>query len=78
MFVENNLMSEKRSSLVMTECTQTIFDFHSVGRRSVQAAFNGGQISSDGGALLLREVDRRFGVIARTEPVAQSIARGFK
>lgn len=49
----------------MTECTQTIFDFHRVGRRIVQAGFNGGQISSDGGALLLREIDRRFGIIAR-------------
>ncbi len=50
----------------MTQCTQAIFDFHSIGRRSVQAGFDGGHITSDGGALLLREVDRRFGIIART------------
>jgi len=31
----------------------------------VQAAFDGGHISSDGGALLLREVDRRFGITKR-------------
>jgi hypothetical protein len=49
----------------MTKCTQATFDFHSVGRRSVNASFDGGHISSDGGALLLREVERRFGIIAR-------------
>lgn len=50
----------------MTKCTQATFDFHSVGRRSVNASFDGGHISSDGGALLLREVERRFGIIARS------------
>ena len=50
----------------MTECTQTSFDFHTLGRRSVQAGFDGGFITSDGGALLFRELERRFGIIART------------
>jgi hypothetical protein len=31
----------------------------------VQAQFDGGRITSDGGALLLREVEQRIGIIAR-------------
>jgi hypothetical protein len=50
----------------MTECTQATFDFHCAGRRAVQASFDGGHITSDAGALLLREVERRFGIVART------------
>jgi hypothetical protein len=64
MFVENILKSEKRSSLAMAECNQQCFDFYSVGGRNVDARFDGGRITSDAGALLLREVERRVGVIA--------------
>lgn len=39
--------------------------FDDLGSRSVQADFSGGQLSSDGGALLLRQVDRRFGISRR-------------
>ena len=52
-----------------TQCTtkpkpdRLDFDAH-FGRR-VEGAFDGGSISSDGGALLLREVERRFGLIRR-------------
>ena len=41
-----------------TECSQDSFDFASVGSRKVTAAFDGGAITSNAGALLLREVDR--------------------
>jgi len=40
-------------------------EFQGLGGRLVQAAFDGGPISSDGGALLLREVDVRLGVTQR-------------
>jgi hypothetical protein len=36
--------------------------FSSLGSQKVQADFDGGQITSDAGALLLREVDRRIGL----------------
>lgn len=49
----------------MTECTQVSFSFASHFSRKVQANFAGGQISSDGGALLLRETERRVDVIGR-------------
>ena len=49
----------------MTECIQTRLPFHPCRRRGVHADFGGSRISSDGGALLLREVDHRTGIIAR-------------
>lgn len=48
-----------------TECTATQMEFQGVGRRKVVASFDGGHLSSDGGALLLREADERFGVTRR-------------
>lgn len=41
----------------MTECRQQIFDFQGLGSRKVQADFSGGFLSSDGGAMLLRQMD---------------------
>lgn len=49
----------------MTECTPSSFPFQGLGTREVVAAFDGGRLSSDGGALLLREVDERFGLLER-------------
>lgn len=48
-----------------TECNPIQFEFHGLNRREVVARFDGGQISSHGGGLLLREVDRRLGVLER-------------
>jgi len=47
----------------MTECTGLPLRFTGLGRRKIQADFNGGQLTSDAGATLLREVDRRIGLI---------------
>jgi hypothetical protein len=43
---------------VPTECNPTLFEFAPVDGRSVMAAFDGGAITSDAGALLLGETDR--------------------
>jgi len=40
-------------------------EFQRLGRREVQAAFDGGPISSDAGVLLLRETDVRLGLTQR-------------
>jgi hypothetical protein len=40
-----------------TECNQDSLDFASLGSRKVTAAFDGGAITSNAGALLLRETD---------------------
>ncbi len=49
----------------MTECTTEKLIFEGVGRRRVEADFSGGQVSSDGGVLLVREADRRIGLSER-------------
>lgn len=49
----------------MTECIESRLAFASEGKREVVAEFNGGTISSDGGALLLRETDRRINLLGR-------------
>ena len=54
----------------MTNCTQQSFAFPACKRRSVEANFQGGAITSDGGVLLLRQVDRRLGLSAA---VAQAL-----
>jgi len=47
---------------MQTECSQDSFDFASLGGRKVTAAFDGGAITSNTGALLLRETDRVLGL----------------
>src|SRR5215472_2427736 len=49
----------------MTECTQSSFSFAAHYRREVVAQFNGGDITTDAGGLLLREVDRRLSLTER-------------
>jgi hypothetical protein len=49
----------------MTECNQSNFGFEALGSRGIVARFDGGTISSDGGAFLLRETDRRLNLLPR-------------
>lgn len=53
----------------MTECNSQPVVFSSLGRRDVIADFAGGAITSDAGALLLREIDRKLGLIDRIDAV---------
>jgi hypothetical protein len=46
-----------------THCTTKRLTFQGMGGRSVVAAFDGGQISSDGGSLLLREIEQGRGYL---------------
>ena len=48
-----------------TECKPKQLEFQSLGRREVIGRFDGGRITSDGGGLLLREVDRCIGLLDR-------------
>ena len=52
----------------MTNCTQESFQFPACKRRKVEANFQGGDITSDGGVLLLQQADRRLGL---TEAIAR-------
>ena len=47
----------------MTDCNANPIVFSNFGRRRVMADFDGGDITSDAGALLLRQVDRKLGLI---------------
>ena len=57
----------------VTECNQQPLLFQDLGRRKVVADFSGGTLSSDGGVLLLRQVDTNLGL---TCGLAQCFADG--
>lgn len=48
-----------------TDCIPHQLEFQGLGRRTVVATFDGGALSSDGGVVLLGEVDRRLGLLER-------------
>src|ERR1019366_2022656 len=48
-----------------TDCTAKLFEFEAVERHAVVAGFDGGDITSNAGALLLGQVDRGLGLIRR-------------
>ena len=47
----------------MTDCTTQPLQFSSLGSKKIQADFKGGSLTSDAGALVLREVDKHLGLI---------------
>jgi DDE family transposase len=49
----------------MTQCNPKRLEFHALGNREIAAHFDGGDISSDAGGLLLREVEGRIGLLKR-------------
>ena len=49
----------------MTECSQEAFRFAAHFSRRVEAGFTAGQVSSDGGTLLLRQTDGRINLLGR-------------
>ncbi len=54
----------------MTNCTAEVVTFPACKRRKIEAQFRGGEITSDGGVLLLRQMDRHLGL---TEAMAKII-----
>src|SRR5262252_196180 len=51
--------------LFMTECSQNTFAFEAHFSRRVVGSFDGQHMTTDGGALLLRAVDRKIGLLKR-------------
>jgi len=49
----------------MTDCIQSGFAFEACGKREIVVRFDGGTISSDGGAFLLRQTDQRLNLLPR-------------
>jgi hypothetical protein len=63
-------MLNKGKELPVTKCTQESFNFPDVKKRTVEVNFQGGDITSDGGVMLLRQVDKRIGL---SKAVAQAL-----
>ena len=57
--------SGSRDAPMRTECISPQLEFEGIGKRRVVAGFDGSAITSDAGALLLRETDRAIGLIDR-------------
>jgi hypothetical protein len=44
----------------MPDCTEDKIEFGRLGRRLIEADFSGGDLSSDGGMMLLKQLDERM------------------
>ena len=53
----------------MTQDTQIVLPFARLSDKNLQADFDGGTLSSDGGVLFLREIEARIGIIRRFSEV---------
>src|SRR5882672_10633144 len=49
----------------MTECSETLFPFEAHFSRRVVAQFAGDWLTTEGGSLLLRQADRKIGLLRR-------------
>jgi hypothetical protein len=58
-------MPKTEAAFLMTECKPKPIGFHALGSREVVAHFDGGDITSDAGGLILREVEQRTGILKK-------------
>lgn len=63
--MQQRFIPDSQGAPMPTECSADLFGFTTVEGREVIAAFDGGLITSDAGALLLRETDRAIGLVSR-------------
>ena len=63
--VLQQFLADTRSAPMPTECSGDLFGFAPVEGREVIAAFDGGAITSDAGALLLGAADRAIAMMGR-------------
>lgn len=71
-------MKKQSTAATGTVCNPELFEFPAVKRRAVQASFTGGDVTSDGGIALLRQVDRKLGLtkqLARVLPDPRNRSR---
>jgi hypothetical protein len=58
-------LDQPSATAAMTDDTPLLFDLPSVQRKKITVDFDGGNQSSDGGLVLLREAERKLGVCRR-------------
>src|ERR1700730_14731150 len=58
-------MAMEETAFARTVCNESSFGFQACGSREIVARFDGGTISSDGGALLLRQTDQNLNLLPR-------------
>ena len=58
----------------MTNCTREIISFPALNRRNCEAEFSGGDITIDGGVLLLRQMDKQLGLMESINPILHETA----
>ena len=58
----------------MTDCNQTTASVSTLQRAPVEARFSGGDITSYGGVLLLRQADRAVGLTERVAKALRDLA----
>jgi len=61
----------------VTICAQYSFEFQPVKRGKIKAEFSGGDITSNGGVLLLREMDRHLGLLESVNGVLYDPRQSF-
>jgi hypothetical protein len=57
----------------MTECKDQRWLFQDLGNRKVEVDFGGGYLSSDGGGLILRELERHNGLYLRGSKITDRL-----
>lgn len=65
MIVSETIKTKKKGGDTMTQCTQETFKFQGLKEKKVEGKFNGGTITSDGGGILLREVENKRNILKR-------------
>ena len=61
-FIIQSIKQDIKKKMTEPNCTVKKCALTKQGRREIEAIFNGGEITSDGGVLLLREIDRHLGL----------------
>lgn len=62
----------------MTECTTRMEQFPGLKSRKVEASFSGGAVTSEGGSLLLRGVDKKLGLLRNLSRALPDNRKGGK
>jgi hypothetical protein len=61
-FIIQSIKQNIKKKMTEPNCTVKKYSLTKQGRREIEAIFNGGEITSDSGVLLLREIDRQLGL----------------